>query len=98
MRVPERAPPGRGGAREPFSRGATRIADAFEYGEVHRGDLDGAFDDFDEIGVDPGIDHMSAMKVIDRVKAEGGRITSFIVCPRERPSALDASVCPWLTD
>lgn len=30
-----------------------------------------------EIGVDPGIDHMAAMSVINRVKAEGGRITSF---------------------
>ncbi|RIA90080.1 Saccharopine dehydrogenase-domain-containing protein [Glomus cerebriforme] len=31
-----------------------------------------------EIGVDPGIDHLSAMKIIDEVKAEGGEITSFI--------------------
>jgi saccharopine dehydrogenase-like NADP-dependent oxidoreductase len=31
-----------------------------------------------ESGVDPGIDHMTAMKVIHRVKAEGGRITSFM--------------------
>jgi len=30
-----------------------------------------------EIGVDPGIDHMSAMKIIDEVKAKGGHITSF---------------------
>lgn len=30
-----------------------------------------------EIGVDPGIDHMSAMKIIDEVKAEGGRIVDF---------------------
>jgi len=30
-----------------------------------------------EIGVDPGIDHMSAMRVIHRVEAQGGRITSF---------------------
>ena len=30
-----------------------------------------------EVGVDPGIDHMSAMAVIDRVKAEGGTIASF---------------------
>ncbi len=30
-----------------------------------------------EIGVDPGIDHMSAMQVIDKVKAEGGKILSF---------------------
>ena len=30
-----------------------------------------------EIGLDPGIDHMSAMKVIDDIKDEGGEITSF---------------------
>jgi saccharopine dehydrogenase (NADP+, L-glutamate forming) len=30
-----------------------------------------------EIGVDPGIDHMSAMKVIHRVQNAGGEITSF---------------------
>jgi saccharopine dehydrogenase-like NADP-dependent oxidoreductase len=30
-----------------------------------------------EIGVDPGIDHMSAMKVIDHIKAIGGELTSF---------------------
>jgi len=30
-----------------------------------------------ECGLDPGIDHMSAMQVIDRVKAAGGRIAGF---------------------
>jgi len=30
-----------------------------------------------EIGVDPGIDHMSAMKVIHHVQQNGGEITSF---------------------
>ncbi|MEE4197515.1 MAG: saccharopine dehydrogenase C-terminal domain-containing protein [Bacteroidales bacterium] len=30
-----------------------------------------------EIGVDPGIDHMSAMKVIDEIKARGGRMQAF---------------------
>lgn len=30
-----------------------------------------------ELGVDPGIDHMSAMKVIDSIKAVGGKLTSF---------------------
>jgi saccharopine dehydrogenase-like NADP-dependent oxidoreductase len=30
-----------------------------------------------EIGVDPGIDHMSAMQVIDRIRQEGGKILSF---------------------
>ncbi len=30
-----------------------------------------------ECGLDPGIDHASAMKVIDEIKAKGGKITSF---------------------
>jgi len=30
-----------------------------------------------EIGVDPGIDHMAAMRVIDRVRKTGGTITRF---------------------
>lgn len=30
-----------------------------------------------EIGVDPGIDHMSAMKVIDEIKAKGGKLIAF---------------------
>ena len=30
-----------------------------------------------EIGLDPGIDHMSAMKVIDEIKTKGGELTSF---------------------
>jgi saccharopine dehydrogenase-like NADP-dependent oxidoreductase len=30
-----------------------------------------------EIGVDPGIDHMSAMRIIHGVKERGGKITSF---------------------
>jgi saccharopine dehydrogenase-like NADP-dependent oxidoreductase len=32
---------------------------------------------FNELGVDPGIDHMTAMRVIDRVHTEGGEITTF---------------------
>ncbi len=31
-----------------------------------------------EMGLDPGIDHMSAMQLIHRIKDEGGRINSFI--------------------
>lgn len=31
-----------------------------------------------ELGLDPGIDHMSAMQLIDRIKAAGGHINSFI--------------------
>mgnify|MGYP005725329077 CR=1 FL=1 len=30
-----------------------------------------------EIGLDPGIDHMSAMKIIHRVKENGGKVVSF---------------------
>ncbi|MFT5914719.1 MAG: saccharopine dehydrogenase-like NADP-dependent oxidoreductase [Bacteroidia bacterium] len=30
-----------------------------------------------EMGLDPGIDHLSAMKIIDELKAEGAEITSF---------------------
>jgi len=30
-----------------------------------------------EIGLDPGIDHMSAMNIIDRIKSEGGKLTAF---------------------
>lgn len=30
-----------------------------------------------ELGLDPGIDHMSAMSIIHKVRAEGGKVTSF---------------------
>lgn len=30
-----------------------------------------------EMGVDPGIDHMSAMRIIDSIKEQGGEITGF---------------------
>ena len=30
-----------------------------------------------EMGLDPGIDHMSAMKVLDRIKEEGNELTAF---------------------
>ena len=30
-----------------------------------------------EIGLDPGIDHMSAMQIIDQIKEKGGELTSF---------------------
>lgn len=30
-----------------------------------------------EMGLDPGIDHMSAMRIIDEIHAKGGEITSF---------------------
>jgi saccharopine dehydrogenase-like NADP-dependent oxidoreductase len=30
-----------------------------------------------EIGVDPGIDHMSAMKIVHKIQADGGKLLSF---------------------
>jgi len=44
--------------------------------------LDGAAKDaglvfMNELGLDPGIDHMSAMKIIDAVKKDGGHIAHF---------------------
>lgn len=33
-----------------------------------------------ECGLDPGIDHMSAMKIIHEVEAKGGKVTSFRSC------------------
>jgi saccharopine dehydrogenase-like NADP-dependent oxidoreductase len=30
-----------------------------------------------EMGLDPGIDHMSAMKIFHRIKEQGGKVTSF---------------------
>lgn len=30
-----------------------------------------------ELGLDPGIDHMSAMRIIDRIRAEGGTMDAF---------------------
>lgn len=47
-----------------------------------------------EIGCDPGIDHMSAMQLIDEIKAEGGKITAFY----SYTGGLVAKACdtnPW---
>ncbi|MFX0013746.1 MAG: saccharopine dehydrogenase C-terminal domain-containing protein [Promethearchaeota archaeon] len=47
-----------------------------------------------EIGVDPGIDHMSAKKIIDDVHERGGKITSFKSYCGGLP-APDANTNPW---
>ncbi len=49
---------------------------------------------FNECGVDPGLDHMSAMKVIDEIKEKGGKLISFI----SNTGGLIAPECdnnPW---
>jgi saccharopine dehydrogenase-like NADP-dependent oxidoreductase len=47
-----------------------------------------------EIGLDPGLDHMSAMAAIDRLRAEGHRLTSFRSCCGGLP-APEANDNPW---
>jgi len=47
-----------------------------------------------EIGVDPGIDHMSAMRVIDDVRRRGGKVTHFKSYCGGLP-APDANDNPW---
>ncbi|UCG04345.1 MAG: saccharopine dehydrogenase NADP-binding domain-containing protein [Candidatus Heimdallarchaeota archaeon] len=47
-----------------------------------------------EIGVDPGIDHMSAKKIIDDVHEKGGKILSFKSYCGGLP-APDAVTTPW---
>ncbi len=47
-----------------------------------------------EIGVDPGIDHMSAMRIIHQVEAKGWKIVSFRSCCGGLP-APEANDNPW---
>jgi saccharopine dehydrogenase-like NADP-dependent oxidoreductase len=47
-----------------------------------------------EIGLDPGIDHMSAMRMIDRVRSEGGTVLGFTSCCGSLP-APEAARGPW---
>ncbi len=47
-----------------------------------------------EIGLDPGLDHMSAMRVIHRLRGEGARIESFRSCCGGLP-APEANTNPW---
>ncbi len=47
-----------------------------------------------EIGLDPGIDHMSAVRVIDLLLQAGGRVTEFTSCCGGFP-APDANTNPW---
>jgi saccharopine dehydrogenase-like NADP-dependent oxidoreductase len=47
-----------------------------------------------ELGLDPGIDHMSAMRVIHRVRAAGGRVVSFRSYCGGLP-APEANNNPW---
>ena len=47
-----------------------------------------------ELGVDPGIDHMSAARTINHVHAQGGKVESFTSICGAIPSA-EANTNPW---
>ncbi|HHQ47998.1 MAG TPA: saccharopine dehydrogenase [Acidobacteria bacterium] len=47
-----------------------------------------------EVGLDPGIDHMSAVRMIRRVRAAGGTVERFMSCCGGLP-APDANTNPW---
>jgi len=47
-----------------------------------------------EIGLDPGLDHMSAMRAVRRLRDEGLRLVSFRSCCGGLP-APDANTNPW---
>lgn len=46
--------------------------------ELHQAAVDAGIMIINEVGVDPGIDHMLAMECFDEVKTSGGKITSFV--------------------
>ena len=48
-----------------------------EIKELHQKAVDAGIIILNEMGLDPGLDHMSAMKVIDEIKESGGKIESF---------------------
>ncbi|WP_124978822.1 saccharopine dehydrogenase family protein [Nonlabens xiamenensis] len=48
-----------------------------EMEELHQQAVENGLVFMNEIGVDPGVDHMSAMQVIDRIRANGGHMLSF---------------------
>ncbi len=47
-----------------------------------------------ELGLDPGIDHMSAMQVIHQIQRSGGTVTHFSSCCGGLP-APEANTNPW---
>lgn len=44
---------------------------------MHQDALDAGISILNEVGLDPGLDHMSAMQIIDEVKDSGGKVRSF---------------------
>lgn len=48
-----------------------------EMAALHQAAIDAGVLLLNEMGLDPGIDHMSAMQMIDTIRKQGGRVTAF---------------------
>lgn len=46
-----------------------------------------------EIGLDPGLDHLSAMELKDRMESQGKHVVSFISWCGGLPAPEDSNVC-----
>ena len=68
------------------------VSDAMQ--EMHEAAQEAGVLLLNEIGVDPGTDHMSAMQVIHRVQKNGGQVTSFKSWCGGLP-APEANTNPW---
>ncbi len=67
-------------AKECLAQGKHLITASYvskEIQELHQQAKDKGLTFLMECGLDPGIDHMSAMKVIDELKEQGAKLTSF---------------------
>lgn len=51
-----------------------------EMRRMHQRAKDAGIVILNEVGLDPGLDHMSALKIIHDIQARGGRVTSFSSC------------------
>lgn len=62
-----------------------------EMRELHKKAADQGLIFLNEVGLDPGLDHMSAMRTLNAIRAKGGKIKSFI-------SSCGALVAPQSND
>ncbi|XP_065673366.1 alpha-aminoadipic semialdehyde synthase, mitochondrial isoform X2 [Hydra vulgaris] len=61
-----------------------------EMKSLHQSALEAGITIFQEIGLDPGIDHLLAMKCFDEVKEDGGKVVSFLSYCGGLPAPEDA--------
>ncbi len=83
-------------AKECIAQGKHMVTTSYVSPTMRKLDSDAKAADvilLNEIGVDPGIDHMSIMRVLDHVRGKGGKLTSLYSCCGGLP-APDANTNP----